>query len=80
MSKKPMPMTDKRLAEIRDIVEQSVAIWQRSGVEPPRDVLRQVELLAEVERQRAVIAEQQAEIAAMRPIVEAVASHDGFDR
>lgn len=33
-------------------------------------------LLAEVKRQRAVIAEQQAQIAAMRPVVEAVAKLD----
>jgi len=36
-------------------------------------------LLMEHERQRAVIAEQQAEIAAMRPVVEAVADIENSD-
>ena len=57
------PMTDEELEEIDE--------WLHDG--EGVSFGQQVRLADEVERQRAIIAEQQAQLAAMRPIVAAVA-------
>ena len=61
------PMSDERLAVIHGVLSVAKMDATTHGLV--------WELLAEVERQRAVIEQQQAEIAAMRPVVEAVATH-----
>src|SRR5690348_4615699 len=61
------PMTDEELEEIDE--------WLHDGEGVSFE--QQVRLADDVERQRAVIAEQQAQLAAMRPIVAAVAEHIG---
>jgi len=80
------PMTDERLAEITRFVEGIFRLgaapadmreWQR-GVLVSSYLEHMPDLLAEVERQRAMIAEQQEKIAAMRPVVEAVAEGDVY--
>lgn len=67
------PMTDAQLAEINNL-KASVAF---DGIHVDFDEetawFAILDLRREVARQRAVIAEQQAELAAMRPIVEMVA-------
>ena len=73
MSNEPEPMSDE--------LQQTVDNWLASGHKAPTQaqIHAIMALLDEIERQRAVIAEQQAEIAAMRPIVEAVADIEKSD-
>jgi len=70
----PEPMSEERLAEITRGHRNATS----GGTFWTADMWIE-ELLAEVERQRAVIAEQQAEVTAMRPIVEAVADIENSD-
>ena len=58
-------MSDERLAEIRQQVQQGAVIWQVNALEFPPDIARQVELLAEVDRLRAKMAAYERQIEAM---------------
>ena len=70
------PMTGERLEQIRNRVTSLVADgWFQRDNQTSGEIILASDLYAlmdEVERQRAVIAEQQAEVTAMRPIVEFV--------
>src|SRR5690242_6000123 len=71
------PMTDERLQTIRERIYGDSA-WEHDAGIANDVLLDRLALLHEVERQRGIIAEQQEQLAAMRPMVEAVACSNPY--
>ncbi len=78
MATNDKPLTDERLAEIAAYWESVYHNYYEPDIQEPPDTLHDAichvdELLGVIRSQRAVIEQQQTEIATMRPVVEAVA-------